>query len=93
VLLFVSGFARAFYEPALFAVYTGSVPRSEYAGAASWTNLSWQLASVTGPLAAGFGYALAGRVIRLGRARRMGCGKVYLRVCVLCFGQNRCSLP
>src|SRR5580698_8874620 len=28
VLLFVSGFARAFYEPALFAVYTGSVPRS-----------------------------------------------------------------
>jgi MFS family permease len=62
VLLFVSGFARAFYEPALFAVYTGSVPRSEYAGAASWNNLSWQVASVTGPLAAGFGYALAGRI-------------------------------
>ena len=62
LLLFVSGFARAFYEPALFAVYSRSVPRDEYANAASWNNLSWQLASVTGPLAAGFGYALASRI-------------------------------
>jgi MFS family permease len=62
LLLFVSGFARAFYEPALFAVYSRSVPRDEYANAASWNNLSWQLASVTGPLAAGFGYALAGSI-------------------------------
>jgi MFS family permease len=62
VLLFVSGFARAFYEPALFAVYSHSVPRDEYANAASWNNLSWQLASVTGPLVAGFGYAFAGRI-------------------------------
>lgn len=60
VLLFVSGFARAFYEPALFAVYSRSVPREEYANAASWNNLSWQLASVTGPLVAGFGYAFGG---------------------------------
>jgi MFS family permease len=62
VLLFVSGFARAFYEPALFAIYSLSVPRDEYANAASWNNLSWQLASVTGPLVAGFGYAFAGRI-------------------------------
>jgi MFS family permease len=62
VLLFVSGFARAFYEPALFAVYSRSVPRDEYANAASWNNLSWQLASVMGPFVAGFGYAFAGRV-------------------------------
>jgi Na+/melibiose symporter-like transporter len=60
VLLFVSGFARAFYEPALFAIYSDSVPRDEYANAASWNNLSWQLASVTGPLVAGFGYAFGG---------------------------------
>ena len=62
LLLFVSGFARAFYEPALFAVYSRSVPREEYANAASWNNLSWQLASVMGPLVAGFGYAFAGRI-------------------------------
>ena len=60
LLLFASGFARAFYEPALFAVYSRSVPREEYANAASWNNLSWQLASVTGPLVAGFGYAFGG---------------------------------
>ncbi len=62
VLLFISGFVRAFYEPALFAIYSRSVPRDEYANAASWNNLSWQLASVTGPLVAGFGYAFAGRL-------------------------------
>jgi MFS family permease len=62
LLLFASGFARAFYEPALFAIYSDSVPRDEYANAASWNNLSWQLASVTGPLVAGFGYAFAGRI-------------------------------
>jgi hypothetical protein len=61
-LLFASGFARAFYEPALFAVYSNSVPRDEYANAASWNNLSWQLASVTGPVIAGFAYAFAGRI-------------------------------
>jgi MFS family permease len=60
LLLFVSGFARAFYEPALFAIYSHSVPREEYANAASWNNLSWQVASVIGPLAAGFGYAFGG---------------------------------
>ena len=61
-LLFISGFARAFYEPALFAIYSRSVPRDEYANAASWNNLSWQLASITGPLVAGFGYAFANNI-------------------------------
>lgn len=59
-LLFASGFARSFYEPALFAVYSNSIPRDEYANAASWNNLSWQLASIIGPLAAGVGYAFGG---------------------------------
>jgi MFS family permease len=62
-MLFCNGVARAFYEPATFTVYAHSVPRELYPNASSWSNLSWQSASIIGPVAGGLIYAFAGRVI------------------------------
>lgn len=61
-LLFGNGTARAFYEPALFAVYTQSIPKKDYPIGNNWNNLSWQAASILGPLAAGFLYAYGGGI-------------------------------
>src|SRR5580692_11628864 len=56
-MLFCNGVGRAFYEPATFAVYAHSVPKEVYPNASSWSNLSWQAASIIGPAAGGFIYA------------------------------------
>lgn len=61
-LLFCNGVARAFYEPALFTVYANSVPKDEFPLTPVWSNLSWQIASVTGPLVGGFLYAFGGGI-------------------------------
>ena len=61
-LLFCNGVARAFYEPALFTVYANSVPKEQFHLTPALNNLSWQIASVTGPLAGGFLYAFAGGI-------------------------------
>jgi MFS family permease len=49
-LLCCNGFARALYEPSIFAVHAGSIPREHFANAGSWGNISWQGATVIGPL-------------------------------------------
>ena len=58
-MLFCNGVARAFYEPALFSVYAQSVPREAAPNANNWSNLSWQSASILGPMTGGFIYGYA----------------------------------
>ena len=62
-MIFCNGLARAFYGPATFIVYTHSVPREVYTNASTWSSSSWQVASILGPMLAGFTYAFAGKII------------------------------
>ena len=62
-MIFCNGVARAFYGPATFIVYTHSVPREIYPNASTWNSTSWQIASILGPMLAGFSYAFAGKII------------------------------
>jgi MFS family permease len=58
-MIFCNGVARAFYGPASFTVYANSVPREIYPNASTWSSSSWQVASILGPMLAGFTYAFA----------------------------------
>ena len=62
-MIFCNGLARAFYGPATFIVYTHSVPREIYPNASTWSSSGWQVASILGPMFAGFTYAFAHRII------------------------------
>jgi len=62
-MIFCNGVARAFYGPATFIVYTNSVPREIYPNASTWSSTSWQVASILGPMIAGFTYAFADNII------------------------------
>ena len=62
-MIFCNGVARAFYGPATFIIYTNSVPREVYPNASTWSSTSWQVASILGPMIAGFSYAFAGNII------------------------------
>ena len=62
-MIFCNGLARAFYGPATFIVYSHSVPRDIYPNASTWSSSSWQVASILGPLLAGFTYAFGSRII------------------------------
>ncbi|MFI5158868.1 MAG: MFS transporter [Sphingobacteriales bacterium] len=62
-MIFCNGLARAFYGPATFIVYTSSVPREIYPNASTWSSTGWQVASILGPMLAGFTYAFADKII------------------------------
>jgi len=62
-MIFCNGLARAFYGPATFIVYTHSVPREVYPNASTWSSTSWQIASILGPMLAGFSYAFADKIV------------------------------
>ncbi|MGA9836200.1 MAG: MFS transporter [Gemmatimonadaceae bacterium] len=58
-VIFVSGIARAFLNPARMALLAEIVPRSAYANAAAWRSSSWQTASVAGPAIGGLLYGFS----------------------------------
>ena len=62
-VIFVSGIARSFLQPARSALGAELVPRELYPNAVTWRSSSWQLAEVVGPaiggLVYGFGSAKA----------------------------------
>jgi MFS family permease len=60
IVLVGIGIARAFIGPALQSVVTGLVPSSILPAAIAWNTSSWQIASVTGPVAGGLLYGLGG---------------------------------
>ncbi|MEO8885008.1 MAG: MFS transporter [Mucilaginibacter sp.] len=62
-MIFCNGVARAFYGPATFTIYAHSVPREVYPNASTWSSTSWQIASILGPMVAGFTYAFGDKMI------------------------------
>ncbi len=59
LLAAVFGAARAFNGPALQSVTAQLVPRAELPAAVAWNSLAWQSASIIGPAAGGYAYALS----------------------------------
>jgi MFS family permease len=59
-VIIVSGFARAFLQPARQAFSAELVPRELFTNAITWRSGTWQLASVLGPATGGVLYAIGG---------------------------------
>jgi MFS family permease len=67
LVIFLSGIARSFLQPARTALSAEVVPRPLYPNAVTWRSSTWQLAAVLGPalggLIYGFGTATAAYVV------------------------------
>jgi MFS family permease len=59
VVIFVSGLARSFAQPARQALGAELIDRSLYANAVAWRSSTWQFAAVVGPALGGLIYGFA----------------------------------
>ena len=59
-VIFVSGIARGFITPALFAFMPQLVPRELFQNAVSWNSTLWEMASIGGPPIGGLIYGFFG---------------------------------
>lgn len=60
VVIAISGLARGFFNPAVFALLSDIVPREHYGNAAAWNSTAWQATAVAGPILGGFLYVTFG---------------------------------
>ncbi|HVB31855.1 MAG TPA: MFS transporter [Gemmatimonadaceae bacterium] len=65
-VIFVSGIARAFYNPARAALLAEIVPRAAYANASAWRSSAWQTAAVVGPAIGGLLYGFSSATVAYG---------------------------
>jgi MFS family permease len=61
-VIFASGIARSFLQPARQALGAEIVPRRDYENAAAWRSSGWQTAAVVGPAIGGLLYGFSGAV-------------------------------
>jgi MFS family permease len=59
-VVFISGLARSFIQPARTALGAEIVPRETYANAVTWRSSLWQFAAVIGPAFGGLLYGFSG---------------------------------
>ncbi len=59
-VIFVSGIARGFITPAMFAYMPQLVPRELYSNAITWNSTLWETAAIGGPAIGGFLYGFFG---------------------------------
>lgn len=59
-LIFVTGLARGFISPSMFALLTQIVPRNLYGNSSTWNSTVWQLGAVSGPALGGLLYGFYG---------------------------------
>jgi len=62
-VIFVSGIARSFLQPARNALGADIVPRELYSNAVAWRSSTWQSAAVVGPALGGLLYGFASATI------------------------------
>ena len=55
-VIFLSGIARGFITPAMFAYMPQLIPRELYSNAVSWNSTLWEIAAIGGPAIGGFLY-------------------------------------
>jgi MFS family permease len=58
-VIFLSGIARSFLQPARQALGAELIPRAMYANAVAWRSSTWQTAAVVGPAVGGLIYGFA----------------------------------
>lgn len=61
-VLVVLGTARAFFNPAATSLAPNLVPEEDLANAVAWNSMSWQTATIVGPVAGGLLYGLGAAV-------------------------------
>jgi MFS family permease len=59
-LIFVTGLARGFVSPSMFAMMTQIVPRNLYGNSSTWNSTVWQIGAVSGPALGGLLYGFYG---------------------------------
>ena len=59
-VIFVSGIARGFITPAMFAYMPQLIPRELYSNAITWNSTLWETAAIGGPAIGGFLYGFIG---------------------------------
>ena len=57
-IIFITGIARAFLGPSVFAFLSQLVPRELYANASSWNSTAWHIGAVSGPALGGLLFGL-----------------------------------
>ncbi|HKG90818.1 MAG TPA: MFS transporter [Gemmatimonadaceae bacterium] len=62
-VIFLTGIARSFLQPARTALTSQLVPRALYASATTWRSSTWQTAAVAGPALGGLLYAVGGATL------------------------------
>jgi MFS family permease len=65
-IIFLTGFARAFFYPAQSALMAQIVPRELYVNSSTWNSTAWHIAAVTGPAVGGLIYGWLGIVSAYG---------------------------
>lgn len=60
IIIFISGIARGFMNPAVFGLFAQVIPERLYASGAAWNSTVWETASVFGPAVGGLLYGFLG---------------------------------
>lgn len=66
ILIFITGLARGFISPSMFAIMSQVVPKKIFGNSSTWNSTVWQIGAVGGPALGGFAYGF------------LGVGKAYL---------------
>ena len=66
ILIFITGLARGFISPSMFAIMSQVVPKKIFGNSSTWNSTVWQIGAVAGPALGGFAYGF------------LGVGKAYL---------------
>lgn len=59
-MVFLTGIARGFLGPAIFAFMSQLIPRNLFANASTWNSTAWHTAAIIGPALAGLVYGFSG---------------------------------
>lgn len=87
LVIFLSGIARSFLQPARSALGAELVPRALYPNAVTWRSSTWQFATVVGPAVGGLIYGFAGA------SAAYAVDAVVMAISVLALGAMRHSPP
>lgn len=60
ILIFITGLARGFISPSMFAIMSQLVPKNLFGNSSTWNSTVWQIGAVGGPALGGFIYGFLG---------------------------------
>lgn len=60
ILIFITGLARGFISPSMFAIMSQLVPKNLFGNSSTWNSTVWQIGAVGGPALGGFVYGFLG---------------------------------